>query len=226
MSLVEVSRIASTRYSSDFRTPLADMDADADLDLLVGRRLLRNLHRQSDTPLLPFLGRAFAIDVHSRTGTPGGPGDVALVLASATPAQIPTPLGILGLGPPWLSLPAVAVPPTTGVASVSVRIPSAASLGGAVLYLQGRSSARRASLGSPTPQPTRCGRRVRSCAPAVMRHLVCGLQTSTEEGRYRSIARAGRTPRPAIVNSGKEPSRIAERWNLATPLKSPPRRTR
>ncbi|MEM7204531.1 MAG: hypothetical protein AAF628_30015 [Planctomycetota bacterium] len=100
-------------------------------------RIYANLRRQTVAPLLARGGGDFSLEVCGRGGA-SGPMDFAVPLVSPGLGRLPLPpWGVLGLDPAQLiALPPTAVPPLTGVGTVSVRIPTLAGLRGVDLFAQ------------------------------------------------------------------------------------------
>ncbi|MFN3241574.1 MAG: FG-GAP-like repeat-containing protein [Planctomycetota bacterium] len=132
---------AETEQEDTHQVLLGDLDRDGDLDYVainstgwattaLRSRVYRNHTRQLAAPLPPRVGRDYDLEVH---GAPLGAG----VWLSLQPANVATPLGVLGLGPvglgPLTTLPA----PTSGtVASQSFVLPNVPAMAGVTLYLQ------------------------------------------------------------------------------------------
>ena len=117
---------------------LGDVDGDSDLDIVNGNggqnRLLVNLFRQLDAPLLARIGRTYTLDAYARYA----PMDVALPFLSVGTANIPVPpFGTFGLDPALMvPLGQLNIPQPAGMSSLSFVIPNDASLVGANIYTQ------------------------------------------------------------------------------------------
>ncbi|MEM7205093.1 MAG: VCBS repeat-containing protein [Planctomycetota bacterium] len=118
---------------------LADLDGDADADLLcansIQNRLYFNLLRHVHTPHLVQVGNEYRLDVYARYAPPQAFG-LALPYVAASTARYAIPrLGTFGLDPSQaLALPALDV--TNGFASVRAAMPRSPSLIGASIHAQ------------------------------------------------------------------------------------------
>jgi hypothetical protein len=129
--------------SASFVVAFGDVDGDGDLDLQLDDSTrqtvttLVNLHRQLSAPLLPILSRTYELKLHAQPGY-GATHSAVAVLGFG---QLQPPLSLAGLGavyvaPPYLGLPPLSIPATTGRASYALPIPPAPSLLGVQLFSQ------------------------------------------------------------------------------------------
>ncbi|MBK8975212.1 MAG: VCBS repeat-containing protein [Planctomycetes bacterium] len=115
----------------------ADVDADGDQDLVLMDRLMVNLLRQSDVPLLTRLREDLVLEIHAAPGLSTVPQLVVPNLAPAA-ARIPIPpYGTLGIDPAlMISLPWQVVAPPGGIATIRFRVPDLPLLIGVPVFVQ------------------------------------------------------------------------------------------
>ena len=140
-AFTDVSARLPAAEDGTFELVLGDVDADGDVDILVGNnldrdRLLFNLTRQLDAPGLLRIGSPYTLDVYARTGSAAATSAVALLSTGTASIALP-PLGTFGLDPDTaVVLPTLTVPQPAGMGSLTFVVPNVLALAGLPIHTQ------------------------------------------------------------------------------------------